>query len=291
MKFFLFRILLVVTNALPLSLVHTLGRIIGYLAWLLNGESRQVVEANIRLCFPDLDLKNQSKLVQKALSEGGKAILEAGKMWYGAADDTVALVQPSVDESLIKQAKHEKRGVILAMPHCGCWEIISLYFARHYSMTSMYAARKHREFDELIRNARQRTGATLVRSDSSGIRAMHRALKRQELVGLMPDQSPVGNGAFAEFFGHPCYTMTLLPKLAKSTNAMVLFVVAKRLPDSKGFQIIVRQPSRDIAKLDLAAALQTVNGAIESLIREVPDQYWWTYKRFKKRPDGLPPVY
>lgn len=291
MKFFLFRHLLVVTNALSLSIVHRLARAVGYLAWLLNGESRQIVEANIRLCFPELDATQRSRLVRETLSESGKAILEAGKMWHGEVDDVLALLQPSADEHLIDRAMRQKRGVILAIPHCGCWEIAGLYFARHYAMTSMYAARGRPQFDELIKNARQRSGATLVPAGASGIRAMHRALKRQELVALMPDQSPLGNGEFADFFGQPCYTMTLLPRLAKRTDATVLFVFAKRLPHSRGFQIVIRQPERDIAKLSLPDALQTMNDAIESLIREAPEQYWWTYKRFKKRPEDLPPLY
>ena len=291
MKFFLFRLWLVVTSAMPLKSLHWLGRIIGRLAWLTNGQTRQVVEANIGLCFPELDATSRTRLVQDSLKESGKTVLEGGKMWSAEADSILALVQPSADECLLDEARRQNRGVILAMPHCGNWEIVNLYFAERHPITSMYTPRRRPKFDRLIRDARQRTGATLVQPDRYGIRAMTAALKSQELVGLMPDQSPTGHGEFANFFGHPCYTMTLLPKLAKSTNAVVLFVIAKRLPDSSGFQLIIRQPEQDIAELDLGAALRAMNEATASLIREAPEQYWWIYRRFKKRPEGLPSVY
>lgn len=291
MKFQLFKLVLAITNALPLTAVHWLGQIIGKLSWLANGRLRRIVETNVRLCFPELDPMQQIALVRKSLSETGKVILEAGKMWYPQGDDVLALVQSSENERLIKEAQQQGRGVILAIPHCGCWEIVGLYCARHYPMTTMYAAMGRPQLDQLILNRRQRTGATLVPADVSGIRAMSKALKRQELVGMLPDQSPTNHGEFTDFMGHPCYTMTLLPKLAKSTNAVVIFVWAKRLEDSSGFQLEFRQASQDIAQLELAAALRTMNTDIEALIRQAPEQYLWTYKRFRKRPGGAPSPY
>ena len=272
-------------------MVHRLGAIVGYLAWRKNGELRRVVETNIRLCFTELDSSEQSELVRQNLAASGMLLLEGGKMWHGEADKTLTLVQAVDGEDLLEQARTEQRGVILAMPHLGCWEIVGLYFARHYAMTIMYADRRGRQLEQLVRNARQRTGATLVPADGSGVRAMSKALQKQELAGIMPDQSPTGSGEFAEFFGQTCFTMTLLPKLASNTNAVVLFAYAKRLPDSSGFQILVRQSSEDIAQLELPAALRVINQDIESLVREVPDQYWWAYRRFKKRPDGAGSVY
>jgi len=290
-KFQLFKLALAITNALPFAAVHWLGQILGKLTWLKNGRLRRITETNIRLCFPELDPPQQAELVKTTLSETGKVILEAGKMWCGKADDTLALVQSSENEQLIREAQQQGRGVILAIPHWGCWEIVNLYCARHYAMTTMYAAMGRAQFDQLILKGRQRTGATLALTDSSGIRAMSKALKRQELVGMLPDQSPTRHGEFADFMGQPCYTMTLLPKLARSTNAVVIFACAKRLADSSGFQLMFRQASQDIAQLELAAALQTMNRDIEILIRQDPQQYLWTYRRFRKRPEGVPSVY
>lgn len=272
-------------------MVHRLGAIVGYLAWRKSGELRRVVETNIRLCFPRLSPSEQAGLARQNLAESGKLLLEGGKMWLGEVDKTLALVQAVEGERLLEQARTEQRGVILAAPHLGCWEILGLYFARHYAMTAMYADRRGRQLEQLVRNGRQRTGAKLVPDDGSGVRAMNKALKRQELAWIMPDQSPIDSGEFAEFFGQTCYTMTLLPKLASNTNAVVLFAYAKRLPDSSGFQIFVRQASEDIAQLELPAALRVINQDIETLVREAPDQYWWAYRRFKKRPDGARSVY
>jgi len=291
MKFFLLKIILVITALLPLKAVHFMGKIIARLTWLTNSRIRRIAEKNIHLCFAELNPSQQKELVQKILNETGKVILEAGKMWQLDAAQTLALVKEVEGEHLIKQAQNTGRGVILACPHYGSWELVGLYCAKHYAMTSMYAPQPNPLADNLMREARQRTGAKLVPTDINGIRAMSKALKQTELVAILPDQSPYDNGLFVPFFGHLCYTMTLLPKLAKKTNAVVLYTYAQRLKDSSGFKLIFREASKDLATMALEPATAQMNSDVEKLIRETPHQYQWTYKRFKRRPEGEKSIY
>ena len=291
MKIFLFKLILMITAALPLKLIHLLGRGIGKLSWITNSRIRRIAEKNINLCFPELNSDQQKKLVHKILDETGKVILEVGTMWQSSPADVLKLVSECENEHLIKLANQQGRGVILAMPHYGSWELVNLYCAKHYPVTSMYAPQENSQVDHLIQRSRQRTGAKLVPTNINGIRAMSKALKNNELVAILPDQSPRDKGQFVNFFGHPCYTMTLLPKLAKKTNAVVLFTYAKRLENSSGFKLIFREASQDIATLELDEALIQMNLDVEKLIRETPQQYQWTYKRFKKQPEGSSGIY
>ncbi|VAW68641.1 Lipid A biosynthesis lauroyl acyltransferase [hydrothermal vent metagenome] len=290
MKFFLLKLALSILSKLQLKTIHRLGRIIGKLTWITNSRIRKIAEKNIDFCFPELNSRQQKELVQNILNETGKVILETGKMWRSPAEDTLMLVKECENVHLILQAQQQGRGVILAAPHYGSWEIIGLYCAKHYPFTCMYAPMGIPPVDQLIRQARQRTGANIIATDLSGIRSMSKALKRNELVGILPDQSPQENGIFVPFFGHPCYTMTLLPKLAKKTNAVVLYTYAQRLPDSSGYKIVFREGT-DLAAMELKQACIEMNRDIEKLIRETPHQYQWTYKRFKRRPEGAPPLY
>jgi Kdo2-lipid IVA lauroyltransferase/acyltransferase len=291
MKFFLLKSLLIFLAIIPLKLVHALGKLIGNLTWLTNSRIRRIAETNVKLCFPDLNPTQQKLLVQRILNETGKVILEAGKVWQQKPQQALALVTECENEHLIKQAHNQGRGVILALPHYGSWELVGLYCAHKYAMTSMYAPQPNPQADSLMRNARQRTGAKLVPTDIHGIRAMSKALKNKELVAILPDQSPHSNGLFVPFFNHLCYTMTLLPKLAKKTNAVVLYAYAQRLDNSSGFKMIFRESSEDLATLDLEQAAIQMNKDVEKLIRETPHQYQWTYKRFKRRPEGETSIY
>jgi len=291
MKFFLFKLTLIITALLPLRLIHLFGKAMGSLSWKSNSRIRRIAEKNIQLCFPELTQQQQEELVKKALYETGKVILETGMMWLGDTQKTLQLVKKTTNQHLIDSALKNNKGVILAMPHYGSWELTSLYCAEHYPMTTMYAPQDDIKVENLMREARQRTGAKLIPTDNTGIRAMSKALKQGEVISILPDQSPKSNGVFAPFFGQPCYTMTLLSKLAKKNNAVVIFTYAKRLQDSSGFEIIFRDASEDFTKLELEDSVAQLNLNIEKLIRETPYQYQWTYKRFKEQAEGKPSVY
>jgi len=291
MKFFLFKLTLAITAILPLKLIHLFGKAMGVLSWKSNSRIRRIAEKNIQLCFPELNHSQQEELVKKVLYETGKVILETGMMWLGDTHKTLQLVKETKNQHLIDNALKNNKGIILAMPHYGSWELTSLYCAEHYPMTTMYAPQDDIKVENLMRNARQRTGAKLVPTDSTGIRAMSKALKQGEIISILPDQSPKNNGLFAPFFGQPCYTMTLLSKLAKKNNAVVIFTYAKRLQDSSGFEIIFREASEDYTKLELEDSVVQLNLDIEKLIRETPHQYQWTYKRFKEQAEGQSSVY
>lgn len=279
------------TAFLPLKALHALGGLIGRFLWISNNRVQKIAKKNIRHCFKELDPQQQDELVKKILIETGKVILESGKLWYQDINKTLALVVETENEHLIKEAQQQGRGVIIAAPHCGSWEMVGLYCSKHNKMTSMYAPQTDPLTDHFIHKTRQRSGANLVPTDINGIRAMSKALKQAELVGILPDQSPSEKGLFAPFFNQPCYTMTLLPKLAKKTNAVVLFVYAQRLDNSRGFKMVFRPSGQDYSTLSLEQATTQMNRDVEDLIRITPHQYQWTYKRFKKQPEGCSSIY
>ncbi len=285
MNIILLKFVLFITSILPLKLLHIISLGIGNIVWRSNCRIRRITEKNICLCYPQLNHNQQTELAKKTLTETCKVILETGKVWHSSPQKALKLIQSCENEQLIQQAQQQGRGIILAVPHFGSWEMVNLYCSQHYPVTTMYSPQKNPKADSIIKQARQRTGATLVSADTTGIRAMSKALKSKQLSMILPDQSPRENGQFAPFFNQPCYTMTLLPKLAKKTNAVVLLTYAKRLEDSSGFKLVFKETSRDLASLELDDALAQLNSDIESVIDEAPQQYQWTYNRFKKQPE------
>ncbi|QKQ25246.1 lysophospholipid acyltransferase family protein [Candidatus Reidiella endopervernicosa] len=91
-------------------------------------------------------------------------------------------------ESILNAAVERGKGIILALPHLGCWEMVGLYGADRMPMTSLYRPLRLGGLDQLVRSGRERNGATLVPTDASGIRSLYQALKRGELIAILPDQ-------------------------------------------------------------------------------------------------------
>ncbi len=81
----------------------------------------------------------------------------------------------------------------------------------------------------------------LARADLAGVRELLAALRRNEAVGILPDQVPgVGDGEWAEFFGRPAYTMTLAATLADRPGSACLLAYGERLPRGAGYVLHIR---------------------------------------------------
>ena len=84
--------------------------------------------------------------------------------------------------------------------------------------------------------------------------------------------------------------MVLLSRLALKSQAPVFIAYSERLAYGRGFRIIFKSlPTVSAGSLEDSVA--AVNAAIERAVRELPGQYLWAYKRFKRQPPGLTPPY
>jgi len=145
---------------------------------------------------------------------------------------------------------------------------------------------------ETIRTARERMGATLVPTDSRGVRTLYQRLASGGMIGILPDQDPrEGAGLFAPFFGVAAKTMTLLPRFAAKSGAPVILCFAERLPRGRGFHLHFTPLPPAVNDPDPARSAATVNAAVEAAVRRRPEQYQWSYKRFRTAPPGEPPRY
>lgn len=273
---------------LPLPLVHGLGALLGWLAWALPTEARRVTRINLERCLPELSAEARRGLARRSLQEAGKTFAELGPMWRWRPERLEPLVREVDNEGVIADALQSGRGVIALIPHLGCWEICNLYYARRVPLTVLYRPPRMRQLDAPVQRWRARAGARLAATSRSGVKTLLRALAAGEVVGILPDQDPGrGAGVFAPFFGHPAHTMTLVSRLVQRSGAQVVTVYGQRLPRGRGYRIRLHAVDDAVRSPDMATSVAALNRAIERCVRECPEQYQWSYKRFKTTPGGV----
>ncbi len=94
-----------------------------------------------------------------------------------------------------------------------------------------------------------------------------------------------GEGEWAEFFGRPAFTMTLVGRLAEATGATIIMTAAERLPHGRGYSLDFTLVEDDLSGQQ---GVRRLNTAIEHRVRRCPAQYLWSYNRYKA-PAGAPP--
>lgn len=284
--------LLHLLSLLPLRLNHALGGLIGSVMSLIPSGLRHVTRRNIALCFPGMTQAGQRRLARAALRSTARTATETAAMWLWPPARTLATVRETVGREHLDEALAKGRGVIIAAPHVGAWELVGLYCGEHHPMTSLYRPLRIHSLDALVRESRQRSGATLVPTDAGGIRSLYQALARNEMIGILPDQEPgTGSGVFAPFFGVPAYTMVLLARLARKSGAPVIFCIAERLPKGAGFRLHFRPAPAGIDDKDSGQAASALNRGVEQCVERAPEQNQWAYKRFRTRPEGEQRIY
>ncbi len=274
-----------VAARLPLAVLHGLGGLLGVLVYRLSGGYANRLRENLAHAWNNAPPAEFRKLLRANIREMGKSACELPWVWRRPLENVLRTVKGCDGFQYVEAARQRGKGIIFLTPHLGCFEIVSLYLAARMPMTIMYRPPKLPWLDEVMRSGRQRGQTTLARTDVGGVRAMYKALKRNEAIGLLPDQVPgSGEGDWADFFGRPAYTMTLVGRMVESSGASVLLCYGERLPHGEGYLI-------HFAPLDFdmrASIAVQLNTALEAVIRACPAQYLWSYNRYKT-PAGAPP--
>ena len=271
--------------SMPLWLLHRLGGLLGWMAYKQSGSYAECMRENLSRAWQDRPEAEFHTLLNANIIEAGKGMVELAWVWRRPLEQVLAKIKECHGWELVEATLASGKGLVMLTPHLGCFEIIALYVGARMPMTSMYRVPRQAWMDTVVRQGRERGQMKLARADIGGVRTLYKALKRGEVIGILPDQVPGnGEGEWVPFFGRPAYTMTLVTRLLESSGAAVIMCIAERLPRGEGY--ILR-----FTPLELNAGLPVtlqINHAVEATVRSCPAQYLWSYNRYKV-PSGVQP--
>jgi KDO2-lipid IV(A) lauroyltransferase len=279
-------ILFDVLARLPLSVLHRLGTLLGWLIYLFSRRYAARLRENLHNAGLARSASESRKLLHANIREMGKGVLELPWVWRRPLEQVVAGIRQCHGWEYVEAARAQGKGAIMLTPHIGCFEVIGLYIASRLPMTSMYRPPRWEFLNTLMLEGRARGQMKLAPTDLGGVRQLLKALKRDEIIGVLPDQVPGnGEGEWAPFFGRPAYTMTLIGRLMESSGAAVVMCHSERLPRGEGYALHFAPLTIDTT----TSIPSQINAALETVIRKHPEQYLWSYNRYKVPRGAMPP--
>ena len=178
----------------------------------------------------------------------------------------------------------KNKGIIFLTPHHGCWELSGLYAASKIDTAILFNPFKNQTLNNYVLKGRAVTGATVVPTDNAGIKVLLKFLKNNKAIGILPDHTPkAGQGQMSFFFNEPSNTITLINKLARKSKVPILFIHSKRLPKGIGYEVFVEKISDKYYECSDDDALLILNKSLEKIILKYPEQYLWSYEKFRNR--------
>jgi KDO2-lipid IV(A) lauroyltransferase len=282
------------TARLPWRWQRALGDALAALWRRLDARESRVSRRNLELAYPSLDAVSRARLHRAVLRTTARQALETLVLWTRPHAANLAMLRETHGTGLFDAAIAAGRGVIVAAPHHGNWELLNQWLASRTPLAILYKPPESRIGEAFLRRVRaddaNAARVEQVPAEGSAVRRLLRVLQGGGVVGILPDQQPKGgDGVFAPFFGIEALTMTLLPRLAARTGAAVLFAYCERIEApgaAPAFALRIEAAPGGIAADDPAEGARALNAGVERIARRDPAQYQWTYKRYSRRPPG-----
>ena len=271
-------------SKLPHRFLLILGSGIGFIVSQFNTKNNRIILRNLELCFPKMSDTERQRLARRCWQAHGMGIFEATKGWWGNKEKLRKICQIE-GEKYLQAALNSGRGGILLTAHFTCSELqgMMINFLTDYNATAKHIRHPIADFE--VYKARRHHIRQIFFAEE--MKKVYQILKKGEMVAFLLDQDYGHKGTvFAPFFGVSTSTTTAISRIAKMTHSIVIPNFLVRIPGTARYRLIFQQPLENFPSDDPVKDAIQFNQVIENIVREYPEQYGWTYRRFATRPIG-----
>lgn len=263
------------------------GERLGKLAFRLSRKHRERALENLARAFPEATPEQRAKWAEGVLVHFGRTMCDFMRSAKRSPDEVIESIEASGLEHL-DSALAAGHGAILITAHFGNWERMSNYLAlKGYKLSAVARDANDPEMNALVESLRQAGGIEVISRGNAARQVLSR-LKKNEVVGILPDQN--SDEIFVPFFGVPCGTVQGPAVLSTRSGAPILPTYCARVGVGK-YRLWMEPPLVAEEGFEPVEGLtRAVNQSLENAIRQYPEQYLWIHNRWKSaKARGLVP--
>lgn len=273
--------LIYLISRLPLNFLRSVGRLVGALIYRFDSAYR--AEINRNLSRAGIYSAEMARCVAR---EQGAQAVEAPWVWGRSRQEVLSKCRiEDASVAVLDEAFNSGRAIVFLTPHIGCYEVGPMMVAERWlkgtgrQFAILYRVPRKSYLRNIVGQGRVSDNIVPASADLKGVRKILKIMKAGGVAGILPDQVPShGEGVWASLFGEKAYTMTFPLKLAKQFNAQI--IMARMQRETSGWCMQVKTWDYVLTgdeKIDATA----MNALIEETILSCPQQYLWSYKRYK----------
>jgi len=277
---------------LPLPVLRGAGTALGRLLHSVALPRRRVVDANLKICFPELSDADRSRISRETFVYFAQSWLDRAWLWHAPRSVVEGRLAVRGAQEDLDELAHGEQAVILFAPHFYGLDAGATALTMHMARPSMtiYTTQRDPMVDAWAREGRTRFGNVTALERTDGVKPVLHRLRRGEVLYLLPDMDfGPSQSIFVPFFGVQAATVPSLSRFSQLGRAIVMPVLTRVTP--QGYEVELLPRWQDFPTGDIEADTSRQNEMLEGYIRAMPSQYYWVHRRFKTRPEGEPTIY
>jgi KDO2-lipid IV(A) lauroyltransferase len=258
--------------------------------YLLNyyiiGYRKKIVLDNLNLAFPEKNEKEIEKIRKGFFRHLTDFIVESIKS-FTISEKEISKRMKYKNISLLEELAKNGKSIALVGIHQANWEWLTglPLQIKDPSFYAAYTKVENKHFEKVVKMSRSKFGGTLYRTTDT-IRNLHRNFvnKKQGIYILLSDQSPQVSKThyWANFMGVKVPIHTGAEMLAKRYDMTFVCWTSRKI--KRGyyeveFELVTENP-KEFKNFELTDKFLNIT---ERNIKNQPEVYLWSHKRFKHR--------
>lgn len=277
--------------ALPYWIQLKIGAGIGKIAKKILARQHHGCQINLQMCFPQLEVKQQQQLANQYFKSLGISCTELCSSLFLSHRRFNNLITVAGMEHLTK-AQAEGKCIIIITAHFTTLPVIVRFLSQTLPLSIVLRPQKNLIFNRLLVKRSQTALQKISYIHRDNVRKIMRCMKENEGLLYLPDQDlGARHSLFVPFFDVPAASTHALSQLAEFKSAAVIPLFCHRKANNSGYEIKFEAALDNFPSHDHGQDMLRINQMFEAEIKKSPEQYLWSYNRFRTRPADEPDVY
>lgn len=276
-------------SRMPFPMLYLFSDFLFFILFRLFGYRRTIVFENLKNSFPEKEEQELRRIEREFYKHFCDIMVEGIKAFTISEEEALKRMTYSNIDVVEKLAKKGK-SITFVGGHFGNWELLAITIAQTipHKVKALYTPLTGKYWDDKLTTSRSRFGLQMY--TIKGVKDL-RASLAGELSGVIfgSDQSPSNpNKAYwLRFLNQDTGVQFGAEKHAKDFDTAVVYGAITR--NKRGYyNTELIELFDDVNHLEYGAVIESFTNILEEKIREKPEHYLWTHRRWKhKMPQGM----
>ena len=281
-----------ILSLFPFWLIYLISDFFYFLICYVIRYRKNVIINNLKKAFPEKPDKERRRIMNLFYRYFSDLLMESIKM-RGMKEKDFRERFKVKNPELLNQYLDIGKSVILLTMHYSNWEWgtrLSLY--QKYKFLAVYKPLHNMEFDRYMIKTRSTEGNELIKN-SQILRRLYKHKKKEGpvMIGLVGDQTPPSfHTSWYQFLNQEAIFYPGPASLSKQFNLPIFFYYAEKNARGKytlSFETLIDNPE-EMSETDI---IKTYIRKMEEVIKQRPEYYLWSHKRWKHRRPANKPLH